>query len=113
MTADSCRATRAAPRRVLASQAASGTSPALTPPPRAIYGLRHLGGDHVQCCAAAVRTWSSPNNTEAHSRPRQWRRPRPVGLGLRHSKTQSAHVWVLVCLGRHERLLDGARAGPT
>src|ERR1035437_7135664 len=35
MTADSYRATRAAPWWVLASQAAAGTSPALTPPPRA------------------------------------------------------------------------------
>src|ERR1035437_10662173 len=32
---DSLRATTAAPRRVLASRAAAGTSPALTPPPRA------------------------------------------------------------------------------
>src|ERR1035437_718178 len=35
MTADSYRATRAAPWWVLASQAAAGTSPALMPPPRA------------------------------------------------------------------------------
>src|ERR1035437_6718895 len=35
MTADSYRAAHAAPWWVLASQAAAGTSPALTPPPRA------------------------------------------------------------------------------
>src|SRR5674476_612398 len=54
---ESCRATAAAPRRVLASQAAAGTSPALAPPPRNIHGLRQPGGDHVQRCAAAVQAF--------------------------------------------------------
>src|ERR1019366_8965738 len=68
MTADSYRATRAAPWWVLASQAAAGTSPALTPPPRAF-----------RVCASPAATMRPSTRTFlAAFRSRSWVMPHCV-----------------------------------
>ncbi len=68
---DSHRVTRAALRRVLASPAAAGTSPALTPPPRAFMVSSSPVATIFSVAVQRRRTWLSPNNKEPSIKPRQ------------------------------------------